>query len=64
MNLTKTMTAKEAAALLAKARSANIVYVSKDLKPDVKTRLVRQFCADAERLARTKSVVLVSFPDD
>ena len=58
------MTAKEAAALLAKARSANVVYVSKDLKPEVRARLIRQFCADAERLARTKNVVLVSFPQE
>ncbi len=58
------MTAKEAAALLAKARSADVVYVSKDLKPEVKVRLIRQFCADAERLSRTKSIVLVSFPHE
>ena len=52
------MTPKEAAAALATSRTAQIVEISKDLKPHVQSQILRQFVADAQLKVRTRSIIL------
>ena len=55
---TATMTQKEVAAALATSRTAKIVEISKDLKPQVQAQMLRDFVSNAQRQLRSKSLVL------
>ena len=52
------MTQKEVAAALATSRTAKIVEISKDLKPQVQAQMLRDFVSNAQRQLRSKSLVL------
>ena len=52
------MTQKEVAAALATSRTAAVLEISKDLKPQIQSQMLRDFISEAQRGLRTKSVVL------